>query len=304
MKKFTKVSLLIVAVMASLGLLLCGISAMFGGGFGPFWQMAKAGEFNLGHWRFDDGVYYDDDNNDKYGTDSRVQSFPVSSVVNMVLDIDLAELEITEASDAGQITVSLERGYEKYYSCMLEGDTLLVSYNIENHNFYRNGPKITVGVPEQTRFETLNFNLGAAETELAVDGLACEDLIIDVGAGTVTVDNIEVKQRMDLDVGLGKAEINGGTYQDVVLDCGMGTLFLEGAVKGDLTGTCGVGNIELELKGRESDYNYDLDCGMGNLEVNDISYSGIGGRRIITNEGAIGTMKLDCSMGKLEVTID
>lgn len=304
MRKFTKVSLLIVAVMASLGLLLCGISAMLGGGFGPFWQMAKAGEFNIGHWELYNGGYYDDENSNKTGTDSSVQSFPLSSVVNMDLDIDLAELEFIEAADAKQITVSLKRGYEKYYKCKLEGDTLLISYKINSHNLNRNGPKITVEVPEQAKFDILELELGAAEAELAVDGLACEELTVDVGAGKITVDSIEVKQRMDLKVGMGMVEINGGTYQDVALDCGMGTLSLEGTVKGDLTGTCGMGNIELDLDGRESDYNYDLSCGMGNLNVNDISYSGIGGSRIITNEGAIGTMKLDCSMGQIEVTID
>ena len=50
MKKFSKICLIIVAVLGGMGLLLGGISALLGGGFGAIRRMAERGELDAGNW--------------------------------------------------------------------------------------------------------------------------------------------------------------------------------------------------------------------------------------------------------------
>ena len=50
--------------------------------------------------------------------------------------------------------------------------------------------------------------------------------------------------------------------------------------------------------------NYKLSCGLGKIEINDNNYSNISGSRKIQNEGAVGTIELDCGMGGIDVEFE
>ena len=48
-----------------------------------------------------------------------------------------------------------------------------------------------------------------------------------------------------------------------------------------------MGNMDLTLAGKAEDYNYELKCGLGNLDVDDSQETSItSGNKQITNEGA------------------
>ena len=66
-----------------------------------------------------------------------------------------------------------------------------------------------------------------------------------------------------------------------------------------------MGNMDLTLAGKAEDYNYELKCGLGNLEVDDSQETSItSGNKQITNEGATKNIKLDCGMGNVEVEFE
>ena len=77
---------------------------------------------------------------------------------------------------------------------------------------------------------------------------------------------------------------------------------IAGEILGNLDADCGVGEIKLDLSGREEDYNYNISCGVGDIDLNDKHYS-FAEDDIIRNENAIGTFNLNCSVGSLEVNI-
>ena len=51
----------------------------------------------------------------------------------------------------------------------------------------------------------------------------------------------------------------------------------------------------------QEDYNYDLECGVGNLDVGSDSYSGLGREKSISNTGADRKVDLECGMGNVSV---
>lgn len=58
MKKFTKIILIIAAVIAAAGIVCSGIAAAMGAGWATIHKKALEGEFDFGNWHFGDGVYY------------------------------------------------------------------------------------------------------------------------------------------------------------------------------------------------------------------------------------------------------
>lgn len=333
MKKFTKVSLIIVAVLLGIGILLCGIASLMGAGFGTIRRMARAGELTYGNWHIGgDGIYYGDDWEDALdidvdvpeidvdvpeidvdgtvaesgsaaGTDGITCSYAIEKIRNLDVDIDAAELTFCEGTKTDQIVVTLQKGREKYYDVGMDEDTLEIEYDTGSRVTRSNTPKIVVEIPAGMTFEEMDLDLGAAETVFELTDVTCKDLDLDVGAGVVTAKKFTVTGKMDVSIGVGSARIDGGTYQDIKLDCGMGDFVMKGKLSGNLTGKCGMGSMELKLEGNETDYNYKVSCGMGGIDVNGTTYSNISGSQNVTNPGAVGTIDLDCGMGSIDLEI-
>lgn len=342
MKKFTKISLIVVAVLAVLGIMFCGIAFLIGGGSGVW----KNGELVYGNWHVGShGIYWRSDDTDWYDDISDIrgsqetpqtqenqgnqetpqtqenpeiastelaslpqvnatrQDIALADIKNIKLDIDAAELQVKAVPNTETVAVELLRGKEEYYSCFLDGTTLTVSYDTGSHHF-NNSPRIAVAIPQGASFDTVTIHTEAMAGEISLDTISCANMEINVGAGTFEAERLTVTEQLDVVIGAGDAEIEGGEFRNVKLDCGMGKLTFEGKVTGDITGHCGMGELELELYGRETDYNYELSCGLGRIEINDAIYSNLSGTKKTENAGAIGTMKLDCGMGSIEVDFE
>lgn len=241
--------------------------------------------------------------------------FALSEVQNLELDLDIAELVVCEGSSADEIVVTLKKGEDQYFSAGMDGDTLKVVYDMDEEDVWlfnwnwnrgvtwnRSDVKIVVEIPADAYFDRLECNVGVASVDFDIDSIRCDRLELDAGVGDVTIAGFTVEHRMEVDAGTGNVDIAGGTYQDVEVDCGVGDFTMKGTVQGNMTATCGVGNMELTLTGKETDYNYDLSYGMGDMNVNGTRYGGgIDGKQYITNEGAIATISLDCGVGDLEL---
>lgn len=320
MKKFTKIGLIIAAVMFGAGILFCGIASMMGAGYSAMRHMARNGGFDAGNWHISDqGIYYRDDDADweEYDTwddieeettveNSRYQTYAHSSVRNIELDVDAAEIYVKTATDADMIGVSLEYGREQYYECELDGDTLLVRY-VRNHHEELEGnyaARLVIAVPEGTSFETVDLNIGAAKMIFEDLVFSCENLNVNVGAGRLEAENFKVTGQSKIDIGAGEVVMDDCSFQDIAIDCAMGNVEMDGVLKGSLNGNCAMGNMSIDLAGNREDYNYNLSCNMGSLEVNGKQYSGLGGEYNETNSDAVGTITLECDMGNVELDIE
>ena len=85
------------------------------------------------------------------------------------------------------------------------------------------------------------------------------------------------------------------------LQVGAGTIDIDRIDVQNLNADCGAGEIDMVVTGKEKDYNYDLSCGMGEINLEDSEYSGIGIEKNISNEGARKDMVLECGRGEIDV---
>ena len=117
---------------------------------------------------------------------------------------------------------------------------------------------------------------------------------VSLGVDMGTIDLVEV----------GAGEFSGygnitAAYCD--LQVGAGTIDIDQLDIQKLNADCGAGEIDMVVTGKEKDYNYDLSCGMGEINLEDSEYSGIGIEKNISNEGARKDMVLECGMGEIDV---
>lgn len=340
MKKFTKISLIIAAVLAGAGMLLCGISSVMGAGYGTLRQMARNGELNRGNWHIDEhGVYYRSDEEITVeidedfetegipGTESNESTsyvaeaethregthrvdgtsyvYDIAEIVNLDIDVNAASILFTEGENSDVIVVTLRNCNEKYYEAEMEGDTLQIKYDTEHYvHENNNNMKITIAIPAGMNFDEIDMDMGATNAEFELTDVTCNTLNMDIGAGNVIADEFRVKELLKVTVGAGNVEISGGSYKNIKIDCGMGNFSMKGKLEGDIEADCGMGSMDLRLEGDADAYNYALSCGMGELEVNGTKYSSIAGDNKVTNPGAVGTIDLDCGMGSIELEIE
>ena len=141
--------------------------------------------------------------------------------------------------------------------------------------------QIKVIVPSGKDFDTISLGVDMGTIDLECD-LKVQELSVEVGAGEFSGYGNITAAYCDLQVGAGTIDIDQIDVQKLNADCG-------------------AGEIDMVVTGKEKDYNYDLSCGMGEINLEDSEYSGIGIEKNISNEGARKDMVLECGMGEIDV---
>lgn len=141
--------------------------------------------------------------------------------------------------------------------------------------------QIKVIVPSGKDFDTISLGVDMGTIDLECD-LKVQELSMEVGAGEFSGYGNITAAYCDLQVGAGTIDIDQLDIQKLNADCS-------------------AGEIDMVVTGKEKDYNYDLSCGMGEINLEDSEYSGIGIEKNISNEGARKDMVLECGMGEIDV---
>lgn len=135
--------------------------------------------------------------------------------------------------------------------------------------------ELVLYVPEKVTFDEVELKFGAGE--VVFDTLSAEKFKAEIGAGHILVNNGEV-EKVELSVGAGAVEYYGSIQEKMEADCSMGSIYAE-------------------LQGKEEEFDYDLECSMGNIVINGQDYAF---DRKVDNH-AQKKMKLSCVMGSMEV---
>lgn len=141
--------------------------------------------------------------------------------------------------------------------------------------------QIKVIVPSGKDFDTVSLGVDMGTIDLECD-LKVQELSVEVGAGEFSGYGNITAAYCDLQVGAGTIDMDQLDIQKLNADCS-------------------AGEIDMVVTGKEKDYNYDLSCGMGEINLEDSEYSGIGIEKNISNEGARKDMVLECGMGEIDV---
>lgn len=125
--------------------------------------------------------------------------------------------------------------------------------------------KTIVYLPKDAQLESVSIKNGFGLAE--VEKLVTKRLILEVGAGAVKLNEVDVTEHADIDGGVGKIEILAGTINNLDLDLGVGSTSVKAAIVGNSEIDAGVGGLNITLVGAREDYRIKVHKGLGSITV-------------------------------------
>lgn len=218
------------------------------------------------------------------------------SATNLDIQLGGCELEI-QLSDDENIHITAENiGKFQAYQ---KNDELNIKAT-RNAKEDSTNCKIKLYLPEGYAWEKIDIEVGAGV--IRIQNMEAMEIGLEVGAGQILAEYIEAGD-MDISVGAGEARLDDMKIRDLDVSVGMGNFEAAGIVEGKVDAECSMGNLTLQLAAAQTDYDYEIECVMGNIYLGDEKYSKTSGEKIIDN-GAGQKISLECSMGNIEVTFD
>ena len=207
-----------------------------------------------------------------------------SGIKDVEVDVTCLMVQVLESDSAsGEIrmeTSNIDPRLRFEYSA--EGDTLEIKTR-EWKNFWRFGTNLSNGV-----------------VWLYVPKDMLEEVSMEIGIGELYVENISAKS-FSVDAGVGEAVIDNFMADEADFNCGVGSITAAGDCNNSVKIDGGVGEVVYTAAGKEQDYNYSLDCGIGDVEVGGSSFTGLGTTKHIDN-GAKKEMDIECGIGSVYVS--
>ncbi|MCR5503183.1 MAG: DUF4097 domain-containing protein [Lachnospiraceae bacterium] len=237
---------------------------------------------------------------------SSEESFDAASIRKLNINAGAGRIRISERDDDAQ-TISVSASVTGKFDISESNGVLRISLTdqvVSKNNVYFGFNKaenlIEIRLPKGYHTEGADFSLGAGEID--IDSLKTDDAVFTVGAGRLDIDEL-LSDSVNISVSAGETDINSLQSKATVLNVNMGKIGVGHLSTDDLTATVDMGEIEFRASGKQTDYDYSINCGMGNIEVDDDSYSGMGVSKSISNSAA-RKMDLSCSMGNIDIDFE
>jgi len=214
---------------------------------------------------FISGFGYDEDETVVYeemAEADETYEFSTADIHKLDIEVEYGTL-IIETHSEDYIAVSTSQA-DSEFRCEKSGETLAIK---DEHKGYlgifdteSSDSYVYVFIPKDMIFDEIDIEIDAGSAD--VEDLAGKDISVKVGAGTFSGGNI---------ISTGKAKFE-----------------------------VGAGSVRLDISGNESDYNYDIDCGIGKIRIGESEFSSLSGRKRIDNNSDID-FKIDCGIGEVEL---
>lgn len=165
---------------------------------------------------------------------------------------------------------------------------------------HRYEPEIVITIPKDFVAEDITLKLGAVRLE--ADRLQAKTGNFSIGTGEANIEQLEVTEQSNFDVGAGSMRLNRVDMRNITVDCGVGYISLKGKVTGENDISCGVGKVRMDLEGDIEGYSYDIQSGIGNVTVNGKDYYGSVDRS--AKKEALGSFEMECNIGNITLDIN
>lgn len=305
MKLFTKISLIAAVIAATLGIAAVCIGLAMGA---DLEELENMGVYLSPHQQIGITVLgdFDDEHMEELIEDRIEEKFQEKSEDNIISNnghhgignvhrdrhhnedlhcyrssikgIEKLEVEVKSA----QITIfATEDSEEIIYYSNRENDisqTKDFTFKIEDERSLTSQLELEIYVPTGIFKE---IEIEAEAGLLAADKMIADNIAIEMDGASVQVDSLIVTEKAKLQINAGEMVI--GYFDGKILET-----------------ECDMGSIMVVCDGSNRDYNYNLECGMGNIQVGEESYSGVGGE-IRINNGGEKSIKAECDMGEIRL---
>ena len=176
-------------------------------------------------------------------------------------------------------------------NCYIEDNCLYLEE--KNHKPIQKGGEIVLTVPESMDWKKIEIDAQAAY--VALQDFSAEEMEFSAGAGSIEASGLQTK-KLILSAEAGAITVTDSEAAELEADAEAGVLRFSGSITDMVDADAELGNIVLNLSQREDDFDYEIDSDLGNVEFDGVSMENF----VICNK-ASGKMKLDSSMGNIEI---
>lgn len=114
-------------------------------------------------------------------------------------------------------------------------------------------------------------------------------------------ENISLKE-VDLEADASYIEVrNSMSVEELDLEANAASIIWQGEITREAGVSANAANIEMEITGKQQDFNYEVEASVGNVEIGQEQYSGLHKEQIFDN-GASKKIELDCNAGNINLT--
>ena len=176
-------------------------------------------------------------------------------------------------------------------NCYIEDNCLYLEE--KNHKPIQKGGEIVLTVPESMDWKKIEIDAQAAY--VALQDFSAEEMEFSAGAGSIEASGLQTK-KLILSAEAGAITVTDSEAAELEADAEAGGLRFSGSITDMVDADAELGNIVLNLSQSEDDFDYEIDSDLGNVEFDGVSMENF----VICNK-ASGKMKLDSSMGNIEI---
>lgn len=214
---------------------------------------------------------------------------------NLDIEVGGCSFETKKSEDDGfYLEVKNARKFQGYVS----DDTLYINATVGTVSAWSSKTcEIILYLPEDYHFDEVNVNLGAGSMEF--EGLLADSADFVAGAGQITLEKAQIGE-LNVEVGAGRIALEEMEIGQLDAEVGLGEFVAKGVLNGDAVVECSMGNVEMEIDGREEDFNFDLSGAMGNIDLGKSSFGGFSQSQYIDHKAG-KNMSVECSMGNISI---
>lgn len=237
-------------------------------------------------------------------TEINADTFETDLVRDLEIDISCAKVRFQGTSD-DKIQVIAENLTEGRYDCRRNENRLTVSYRCPRLALFPRlnytTPEITLYLPANFALDHVKLDVGAGKVFMEEIPFSCKNMFAQLGAGQWHARQLSVSDSLRIETGAGNVRLEKTAVNDLLLGCGAGSCSFGGRIGRNLKISCGVGNCRLLLENKPEDFDYDISCGLGKINVNGDRINCTGSKRTAPTGHALGTALLECGIGTIEL---
>lgn len=198
------------------------------------------------------------------------QCIQLGEVMHILVDISLGDV-IIQSGGEYTVTLSWNENRDYYLSYDLYDGVLTVNshggvgFNVKAEDY---DARVIVTVPGDAVPEQIMVNTDMGDID--IEDISTDDLNLYTGMGDIDVEDVAFAQTLNAETGIGDIDVGVAYVEEYIgLTSGMGDVELTGMLAADNTLNSGMGDITVETSLFEAEVQYTLDCGMGEVRVDD-----------------------------------
>lgn len=191
-------------------------------------------------------------------------------------DIEVGQVRIVTGE-----TFKVEANKIKEDECKIgiDNGTLSINYDTNAKKLINRNEEFIITIPEEYTFENIDF---------------------DIGCGDVKNQTLLSAKCINLDIGLGEAELNNIKSEMFTINAGTGDIEVSGDITNSLNVNTGVGDVVINLERILNDYNMNLETSLGEIKVGTETYMGSYSRN---NDSVKKSIKASSGVGDVAVNV-